>query len=173
METAPYTKAAPAPRVGDRLLEALVLLTLLVPAFLEAGYHAALGSADADGRPVGFNDPVHLSHLPLFARSLSADALWSGFAPWVLAAVLAQGLLNRIPLLPRRMPRIQGATFLLLEWGGLGWKMLEGHQPRGECVIEGEWSPVMALLIWAAAWIPAVLAVLPWGRLRALLRSSP
>lgn len=173
METVPTLPPARGSRVGDRLLEALVLLTLLAPAFLEAGYYAALGSSDASGRPVGFNDPVHLSHLPLFARSLSVDALWSGFAPWVLVAVLSQGLLNRLPFLPRSLPRIQGATFLLLEWGGLGWTMLEGHPPRGECVIEGEWSPVMALLLWGAAWIPAVLAVLPWGRLPALLRSLP
>ncbi len=151
------------PRIQDRILEALVLSALLLPVFLAAGYHEAFGQVDVAGRPVGFNDPILSTHLPLFVQALTAESIWKAAMPWTVVAVGAQLVLTRLPFLPRRAGIAHAIAFLLMAAGGL---LLLDHRPTGECIVEGELSTAMPLLLWAVAWLPAGLAALPWKRIR-------
>jgi hypothetical protein len=150
-------------RFRNGILEALVLLALLFPVFLAAGYHGAFGQIDAAGRPVGFNDPILFTHGPLFVQALTAESIWKAAMPWTLAAVGAQVVLTRLPFLPRRVGIFHASSFLLMAAGGL--LLLLDHRPTGECIVEGELSTAMPLLLWAVAWVPAGLAALPWKRI--------
>lgn len=147
-----------------RVLIPVALVGLAAPAFLEAGYHGAFGLSDAGGREIGFNHPILLSHLPVMARAITPAVLVNAFLPWTFAAMAAQAFLTRLPFVPRRVILVHAVAFLLLQVGGLLLLLVEGHHPTGECVVEGEFSSAMTLLMWVAAWVPAGLSAVPWGR---------
>jgi hypothetical protein len=162
----PFARTSSAGR-GQRLLLTFVLAGLVAPALLEAGYHGAFGLSDAEGRQIGFNHPILLSHLPVMARAITPAVLINAFLPWTLAAMVAQAFLTRLPFVPRRLIPVHAVAFFLLQVGGLLLLLNDGHHPSGECVVEGECSTAMALLMWGAAWAPAILSAFPWSRFAA------
>ncbi len=164
MDPAKPEASTPSAGRGQRLLLTIVLAGLVAPALLEAGYHGAFGLSDAEGREIGFNHPILLSHLPVMARAITPAVLVNAFLPWTFAAMVAQAFLTRLPFVPRRVILVHAVAFLLLQVGGLLLLLMDGHHPTGECVVEGECSTAMALLMWGAAWVPAILSAVPWSR---------
>jgi hypothetical protein len=150
-----------------RVLLLIPIAGLAAPALLEAGYHGAFGLSDADGREIGFNHPILLPHLPVMARAITPAVLINAFLPWTFAAMAAQAFLTRLPFVPRRAILVHAVAFLLLQVGGLLLLLVEGHHPTGECVVEGEFSTAMTLLMWTGASLPAVLSTVPWRRILA------
>jgi hypothetical protein len=168
MPQAKPSEVTPSASAILRWLMPLALAGLLAPALLEAGYHGAFGQSDAAGRVIGFNDSILLSHLPVMARAITPAGLINAFLPWTFAAMVLQGILTRLPFLPRRVILVHTVAFLLLQVGGLLLLFIEGHHPTGECVVEGELGPAMTLLFWSLAWVPSALAAVPWRRFIAL-----
>ncbi len=135
--------------------------------FLTVGYQAAIGTTDASGNVLGFNNPLSLGHLKLMFDLFSFTKILADISLVALAAIIvkvsavASSLRMNTKSVFLDCAALHSILFTLNALGYVIWIAASGPHFTGESIIEGGLSSVMIEAVWLFTWVP-VISLIPF-----------